>query len=135
MNFAALCRMSYVPPHLRIRAAAAAAAPPPPKRSAVRFIGNVTGNIDVSENTGVRFAPLPANALPKRHTIRRVRMLTPYAHPPAYPTTQLSKMPKKFHKAVSAHLKTQKASRRSLRRRKPKAKATRKKRKHAAKKH
>ncbi len=86
---------AYVPPHLRKLV---------PKVSAkntrkVRFIGNATGNINVtSPNT--RYVPRHKYAKPTRKILRTPKGHSLNKSPKARPTTVIFDMPPKFKKAV-----------------------------------
>jgi hypothetical protein len=92
---------AYVPPHLR----KPKAKPNNTKRTTrkVKFVGNATGDIDVTSPT-TRYHPRHKYASPTRKILR-----TPKAHslnksPKAKPTTVIFDMPPKFKQAVfNAH--------------------------------
>ena len=87
--------MSYVPPHLRKKAVVVE-----PRRG-IRFIGNATGDIDVANNTGVRYSPHTRDVADLRHTRKlHIRSVSMNVVPPSRPTTAVSHMPTKFKHMV-----------------------------------
>ena len=88
---------AYVPPHLR-KAKLKSKSPKAATRK-VRFVGNVTGNVNIAPDNGARHTPR-RNAVATRKILKHVAPASKSAEPPAKPTTFLYHMPPAFRNEI-----------------------------------
>ena len=87
---------AYVPPHLR---KAKLKSKSPKLTRKVRFVGNITGNVNVVPDNGARYTPR-RNAVATRKILKHVAHNSKSAEPPAKPTTILYHMPLAFREEI-----------------------------------